>query len=142
MELLYKNHPVHQCPLGTSLVLLHATHFLVLVPCKLALFFMMIVNCTEYKNRTALYNGFAAGAYVAMASEARLPLIVAFAIAGTFAGLWGLLLSPFFLDFGRNDGFTAMMGYSTYYFLSKLFHRFLKNRYKMIRMHATTSNGL
>jgi hypothetical protein len=93
----------------------------VLVPCTLALFFMMIVNGTEYENRSTLYNGFAVGAYVAMTSEARLPSIAAFFIAGTFAGLWGLILSPYFLCFGGKSGFTAMIGYSTYYVLSELF---------------------
>jgi hypothetical protein len=68
----------------------------VLVPCTLALFFMMIVNGTEYENRSTLYNGFAVGAYVAMTSEARLPSIAAFFNSGNLRWFVGLGSISFF----------------------------------------------
>ncbi|CAB9513335.1 expressed unknown protein [Seminavis robusta] len=90
----------------------------VLLPVKFALLAMMIVNATGYSYRNACFNGFAVGAYVAMASEARIPSVLSFVAAGCFAGLWGLFLAPFFVGFGGKGGFTATLGYTTYYVLT------------------------
>ena len=94
----------------------------VLIPCAIALLFMLIVRSTgaeeKYEHTTSIYNGVAVGAYVAMASDARIPTARSFGLAGVFASLWGLLLIPFFRGFGGKGGFIAFLGCCTYEWFS------------------------
>lgn len=97
------------------------------VPCLVALASMLAINATEYKHAPGLYNGFAVGAYVAMASLHKIPSVSRFAsvsllAAGelahrnsrwlfigsfhpeaktmrSFSLGWGLALTPFFVGF-------------------------------------------
>ena len=92
----------------------------VLVPSAWALFCMLITSCTEYRFSSSVLSGYAVGAYVAMASEARLSGVWQFVIVGWIAGIWNVFLEPLFLGFGGKGGFTAMIAYSTYRFLQKI----------------------
>lgn len=92
----------------------------VLVPCAFALLCMLVVSVTEYNFAIDVCNGLAVGAYVAMASTTRLPSTKAFAFVGVIAGLWIILLGPFFIGFGGRSGFTAFCGYLTYVISTKL----------------------
>jgi len=86
----------------------------VLVPVRLALFSMVVVNATNYECRGDMYTGFAVGSYVAMACFQRLPSLVHFAAVGVLAAAWGIVLTPVCLGFGGKAGFTAMLGHVTY----------------------------
>ena len=85
-----------------------------------ALFCMLITSCTEYRFSSSVLSGYAVGAYVAMASEARLSGVWQFVIVGWIAGIWNVFLEPLFLGFGGKGGFTAMIAYSTYRFLQTI----------------------
>lgn len=100
----------------------------VLVPVLLALLSMLVVNATQYKHAPGLYNGFAVGAYVAMASLEKISSISKFASVSLLAAGWGLALTPFFVGFAGKSGFTAMLGHVTHVALGGLFQRL-----KMIR---------
>lgn len=94
----------------------------VLVPVLWALLSILLVNMTEYDYAPGVYNGFAVGAYVAMASLQKIPSPVQFASVGLVAAAWGLILTPFFVGFAGKAGFTAMMGHVTHKaFLEPLF---------------------
>lgn len=86
----------------------------VLVPVLYSLLSILIVNASGYRHAAGLYNGFAVGAYVAMASLAKLDTVTKFATAGLLAALWGLTLTPFFVGFAGKSGFTSMLGHATY----------------------------
>ena len=68
-------------------------------PVLWALLCMLIINATQYKHSPGLFNGFAVGAYVAMASLQKISSISQFIIISSLAALWGLALTPFFVGF-------------------------------------------
>ncbi|CAJ1937037.1 unnamed protein product [Cylindrotheca closterium] len=86
----------------------------VTVPVLWALLSMLIINATEYKHASGLYNGFAVGSYVGMASLQKISSISRFAFVSLLASLWGLALTPVFVGFAGKSGFTAMLGHATY----------------------------
>jgi hypothetical protein len=86
----------------------------VLVPCLWALFSMMVTNMTQYQHAPGIYNGFAVGAYVGMASLEKIGSILHFASVGLVAAGWGLALTPIFVGFAGKAGFTAMCGHATH----------------------------
>mmetsp|Transcript_11886 Transcript_11886/g.20646 ORF Transcript_11886/g.20646 Transcript_11886/m.20646 type:complete len:186 (+) Transcript_11886:601-1158(+) len=57
----------------------------VLVPVVWSLFFMLIINATQYNHAPGLYNGFAVGAYVAMASLQKIPTVSKFVYVSLLA---------------------------------------------------------
>ena len=71
----------------------------VMVPVLWALLSMLVVNATQYEHSPGLFNGFAVGSYVAMASLRKIPSVSKFASVSILAALWGLLLTPFFVGF-------------------------------------------
>eukprot|EP00980_Cylindrotheca_fusiformis_P026827 scaffold17595_cov113-Cylindrotheca_fusiformis.AAC.12 len=85
----------------------------VLVPVLWALLSMLIVNATNYRHAAGLYNGFAVGSYVAMASLQKIPTVFKFVLVSAMASVWGLALTPFFVGFSGKSGFTAMLGHVT-----------------------------
>jgi hypothetical protein len=89
----------------------------VLIPVIWALLCMLVVNATQYKHATGLYNGFAVGSYVAMASLQKIPSVPKFASVSLLAALWGLALTPFFISFAGKSGFTSMLGHATHAWL-------------------------
>mmetsp|Transcript_20756 Transcript_20756/g.51487 ORF Transcript_20756/g.51487 Transcript_20756/m.51487 type:complete len:500 (+) Transcript_20756:136-1635(+) len=86
----------------------------VLIPVLFSLTSILIVNATNYRHAVGLYNGFAVGAYVGMASLQKIPSVVKFATISLTAALWGLTLTPFFVGFAGKSGFTSMMGHITH----------------------------
>jgi hypothetical protein len=96
----------------------------VLIPVLWALLSMLLVNATQYKYAPGLYNGFAVGAYVAMASLQKIPSIAKFATVSLVAALWGLILTPFFVGFAGKSGFTSMLGHVTHTALERIIQRF------------------
>eukprot|EP00531_Pseudo-nitzschia_arenysensis_P001943 CAMPEP_0116120436 /NCGR_PEP_ID=MMETSP0329-20121206/3174_1 /TAXON_ID=697910 /ORGANISM="Pseudo-nitzschia arenysensis, Strain B593" /LENGTH=521 /DNA_ID=CAMNT_0003614205 /DNA_START=112 /DNA_END=1677 /DNA_ORIENTATION=- len=86
----------------------------VLIPVLFSLLSILLVNATNYKHAAGLYNGFAVGAYVGMASLQRIPSVAKFATISLTAALWGLTLTPFFVGFAGKSGFTSMMGHVTH----------------------------
>lgn len=86
----------------------------VLIPVLWALLSIMVTNATGYKHSVGLYNGFAVGAYVGMASLQKIPSTLKFATISLVAALWGLALTPFFVGFAGKSGFTSMMGHVTH----------------------------
>lgn len=92
----------------------------VLIPSALALLCMFITSVTEYKFASDMFDGYAVGTYVAMASIDRLSSTKEFATVGLIAGLWSLFFNPFFLGFGGKSGFTAMAGNVTYFLAKKI----------------------
>jgi len=86
----------------------------VTIPVLWALLSMLIINATEYKHASGLYNGFAVGSYVGMASLQKIPSISKFVVVSLLAALWGLVLTPVFVGFAGKSGFTAMLGHVTY----------------------------
>ncbi|KAL3926363.1 MAG: hypothetical protein SGBAC_013507 [Bacillariaceae sp.] len=84
------------------------------VPVLWALFSMLVVNATEYRHASGLYNGFAVGSYVGMASLQKIPSISRFTVVSLLAAIWGLALTPVFVGFAGKSGFTAMLGHVTY----------------------------
>ncbi len=102
----------------------------VLVPCLLALLSMLLVNTTQYQHAPGLFNGFAVGAYVAMASLQKIPSITKFLTVSLVAALWGLALSPFFVGFAGKSGFTSMLGHVTHV----AFEKYLAGRLRSLVM--------
>jgi hypothetical protein len=86
----------------------------VLIPCAWALFSMLMINMTQYQHAPGIYNGFAVGAYVGMASLQKIESIPHFASVGVVAAAWGLALTPIFVGFAGKAGFTAMCGHATH----------------------------
>jgi len=86
-----------------------------LIPCVWALFSMLIVNTTHYQHAPGLFNGFAVGAYVGMASLQKIPNLWQFLTVGLVAAGWGLALTPVCVGFAGKAGFTAMLGHATHY---------------------------
>jgi len=105
----------------------------VLVPVLLALLSMLLVHATGYDHAAGLYNGFAVGAYVAMASLLKLPSVLKFAAASLTAACWGLVLTPFFVGFAGKSGFTSMMGHVTLELLEKLIDRVRTKHRRLLR---------
>ena len=89
-------------------------------PTTIALLFMLIFEASGVQYSEEIIAGFAVGSFVAMASDQYLATIFDFAAAGFIAGLWILLLDPFFSEFGGKKGFTSFCGFITYVFLSKV----------------------
>ncbi|KAL3801518.1 hypothetical protein HJC23_000956 [Cyclotella cryptica] len=85
----------------------------VLIPVLWALLSMFLVIVSGYENAPVLFNGFAVGSYVAMASLQRIPSIGKFVVISVLAAGWGLTLIPFFVGFPGKSGFTAMLGHVT-----------------------------
>ena len=83
-----------------------------MVPILWALLSILCVNAFQYKHAAGLYNGFAVGAYVAMAS--RLTCTSKLITVSLVAALWGLTLTPWFVGFAGKSGFTAMIGHVTH----------------------------
>lgn len=71
----------------------------VLTPSLIALTSMILVNSASYEHAYGLYNGFAVGSYVAMASLQKIPTIKKFTLVSCTAAIWGLALTPFFVGF-------------------------------------------
>jgi len=97
----------------------------VLVPVLWSLFSMLVVNAAQYKHAPGLYNGFAVGSYVAMASLQKMDNSISrFALVSLIAAGWGLTLTPFFVGFAGKSGFTSMLGHVTHTALLKSISRF------------------
>uniref|UniRef100_A0A7S1YP99 Uncharacterized protein n=1 Tax=Ditylum brightwellii TaxID=49249 RepID=A0A7S1YP99_9STRA len=86
----------------------------ILVPVLLSLLSILVVNATQYRHAPGLYNGFAVGAYVAMASLQKIPTVFKFFTVSIVAAGWGLTLTPFFVGFAGKSGFTSMLGHVTH----------------------------
>ncbi|KAL7507986.1 hypothetical protein ACHAWX_000707 [Stephanocyclus meneghinianus] len=71
----------------------------ILLPVFLALFSMLAVIISGYKYSSSVFNGFAVGTYVAMASLQQISSTGEFAIVSLLAAGWGLALTPFFVGF-------------------------------------------
>ena len=71
----------------------------VLIPSLIALVSMLVINSAGYKHAYGLYNGFAVGAYVAMASLKQIQTVRKFTLVSCAAAIWGLVLTPFFIGF-------------------------------------------
>mmetsp|Transcript_25 Transcript_25/g.33 ORF Transcript_25/g.33 Transcript_25/m.33 type:complete len:574 (-) Transcript_25:52-1773(-) len=95
----------------------------VTVPVLWSLLSMLVVNATEYKHASGLYNGFAVGAYVGMASLQKISSISRFVVVSLLASLWGLVLTPLFVGFAGKSGFTAMLGHATYVMMDTAMER-------------------
>eukprot|EP00956_Cyclotella_meneghiniana_P006404 scaffold8391_cov67-Cyclotella_meneghiniana.AAC.2 len=75
----------------------------ILTPSLLALSSMLLVNSTGYKHAYGLYNGFAVGAYIAMASLEKIATVKKFMLVSFNAAIWGLLLTPLFVGFPGSE---------------------------------------
>jgi len=100
----------------------------VLVPVLWALASILVANATGYQHAAGLYNGFAVGAYVGMASLQKIPSVQKFATISLMAALWGLALTPFFVGFAGKSGFTSMMGHVTHEAIEKFVWERIKYR--------------
>ncbi len=100
----------------------------ILVPVLWASLSMLVVNATQYKYASSLYNGFAVGSYVAMASLQKIPSVLKFASVSLVAAVWGLALTPFFVGFAGKAGFTSMMGHVTHISLETIIDRMRKRQ--------------
>merc|ERR1712224_451603 len=100
----------------------------VLAPVVWTLASILATNATGYKHAAGLYNGFAVGAYVGMASLGKIPSSAKFASVSLVAGLWGLALTPFFVGFAGKSGFTSMMGHVTHHCIEKYLWEKVRNR--------------
>jgi hypothetical protein len=101
-----------------------------LTPCAVALACDLLVAAATPANHRLLassaYLGFSVGSYVAMAALSNLPHNEAdFFVAGLAAGLIGVLIEPFFVEFAGKAGFTAFLGYSTYKYIIMPLGQFL-----------------
>lgn len=99
-------------------------------PTTIALVCMLVLEPTQYRYIAEIDAGLAVGSFVAMASEQHLPTVMDFGTAGFLAGLWILLLDPFFLEFGGKKGFTSFCGFVSHVLLSKLVALILASRTK------------
>ena len=86
----------------------------ILIPVLWALLSILLVNLTQYTHAPGIYNGFAVGSYVAMASLEQLGTLGDFLAVGFLAAAWGLTLTPVFVGFAGKAGFTALLGHVTY----------------------------
>mmetsp|Transcript_23724 Transcript_23724/g.23997 ORF Transcript_23724/g.23997 Transcript_23724/m.23997 type:complete len:598 (+) Transcript_23724:37-1830(+) len=86
----------------------------ILIPVLYTLLSILVVNATQYLHSPGLYNGFAVGAYVAMASLQKIPTITKFTTVSIIAAGFGLALTPFCVGFAGKSGFTAMCGHVTH----------------------------
>jgi hypothetical protein len=71
----------------------------IVLPVLLALMSMLLVIVSGYKHASALFNGFAVGSYVAMASLQKISSFRMFALVSLLAAGWGLALTPFCVGF-------------------------------------------
>jgi len=71
----------------------------ILVPVLWALLSMFLVMVSGYDDASVLFNGFAVGCYVAVASLQLIPSIAKFTTVSVLAAGWGLALTPFFVGF-------------------------------------------
>ncbi|KAL3816665.1 hypothetical protein ACHAXA_003855 [Cyclostephanos tholiformis] len=95
----------------------------VLVPALYALLSMLLAYCYPamharrhyYDERVipALFDGFAVGSFVGMASLQRIPSMTKFLMVSFLASIWGLTLTPLFVGFAGKSGFTATLGHLT-----------------------------
>jgi hypothetical protein len=83
----------------------------ILIPVLWALFSMLTMNATQYEHSPGIFNGFAVGSYVAMASLQKISTIGKFAVVSLISAVWGLTLTPFVVGFAGKSGFTAMLGH-------------------------------
>ena len=129
-------------------------------PVLWALLCMLVVNATQYKHASGLFNGFAVGAYVAMASLQKISSLTQFLVVSSLAAMWGLLLTPFFVGFAgskcislytyftamdlishlvlfsrytQESGFTSMLGHVTYNILDLIVRRVRSARLRSIQ---------
>ena len=100
----------------------------VLIPVLWALLSMLAVNASGYKYASGLYNGFAVGSYVAMASLAKISTMTKFATISLIAAGWGLALTPVFVGFAGKSGFTSMMGHVTHIAIESFIARLRASR--------------
>jgi hypothetical protein len=100
----------------------------ILVPFLWASLSMLVVNATQYKYASSLYNGFAVGSFVAMASLQKIPSVLKFASVSLVAAVWGLALTPFFVGFAGKAGFTSMLGHVTHTSLETIIDRMRKRQ--------------
>ena len=77
----------------------------ILVAVLWALLCMLVVNISGYKCAPVMFNGFAVGSYVAMASLQKIPSSARFAMISLVAAGWGLVLTPFFVGFPGSECF-------------------------------------
>lgn len=92
-------------------------------PTTIALLCMLILEPTGFSYTEQIDAGLAVGSFVAMASASYLPSVLDFTGAGFTAGLWILLLDPFFIGFGGKKGFTSFCGFATYVAISRMIFR-------------------
>ena len=129
-------------------------------PVLWALLCMLVVNATQYKHASGLFNGFAVGAYVAMASLQKISSVSQFLVVSSLAAMWGLALTPFFVGFAgskcislytyftamdlishlvlfsrytQESGFTSMLGHVTYNILDLIVRRVRSARLRSIQ---------
>jgi hypothetical protein len=95
----------------------------VLIPVLWCLLSILIVNSTGYIHSPGLYNGFAVGAYIGMASLQKISTIAKFVTVSMVAACWGLTLTPFFIGFAGKSGFTSMCGHVTHIGIEILLER-------------------
>ena len=95
----------------------------VLIPVLWCLLSILIVNSTGYIHSPGLYNGFAVGAYIGMASLQKISTIAKFVTVSMVAACWGLTLTPFFIGFAGKSGFTSMCGHVTHVGIEILIER-------------------
>jgi flagellar biosynthesis GTPase FlhF len=100
----------------------------VLVPVLLSLMSMLIVNVSGYKRAASVYNGFAVGAYVAMASLEKIPSVQGFCSVSLVSAGWGLAITPFCVGFAGKSGFTSMIGHVTHTALVSLIGKMMIRR--------------
>ena len=94
----------------------------------LVLLCMLILEPATGSQLKQISNGLAVGGFVAMASTQYLPTILDFIGAGFVAGLFFLLIDPFFNGFGGKDGFAACCGFTIYMALSMSTRHFYKGQ--------------
>lgn len=87
----------------------------ILISVLWALLSMLLAIVSGYENAAVLFNGFAVGSYVAMASLQRLPSIAHFAVVSILAAGWGLALTPFFVGFPGSKWFCHLVSYFTFH---------------------------
>jgi len=158
MRILHNNH-IQRCKVDAMQCTPPAPLNNVSFPSLWALLCMLAVNATQYKHASGLFNGFAVGAYVAMASLQKISSLTQFLVVSSLAALWGLLLTPFFVGFAgskciclytysnamdliphhflfsryKESGFTSMLGHVTYNILESIVRRVWSARLKSIQ---------
>jgi len=99
MRILHNNHIIQRCKVDAMQCTPPASLNNVSFPSLWALLCMLAINATQYKHAVGLFNGFAVGAYVAMASLQKISSITQFILVSSLAAIWGLALTPFFVGF-------------------------------------------